>query len=493
MIGKLVRTGVKQVLKIDLRRGRGAARTLAAGNAIQASSALPPAADPESGGGEADPLRAWIEETEGAGSAASAPIGHEASGSPAPTAGESAEASHASADESGTEADPSADNDPDEAEEGQKGHQRTEAGGPATAGKAGKRRSLWSLKKKGSVGGKRFEASPTSQSPTFQSSMGGGSGGPPIQVIVDWIAEARQNDVIHHARGAIQDHFGSLENAWLAVAPFAGGYFFEIHEGGDGRSHLPTLVEELTRDSSQMLWLPSGTRLNRAVVVSVIDDIPDAAMLNEEESRKVRDSGQSPLPRTGRMQRAQRKGERVLAAGAVVSLLGILVVAGSMVFSLLAPRYVAQMKKLDAARLPIGQLALLNAVTSDRYVERLVFENGKWEPTWRSVPEITLPDGREDLRRMLPEILKREAAKSAGLPVEADPPSFSETRFEKHSEHGDETGAPSGGSGAERLDDALRRRIDAIAEGAAAPEAEMQQPQAPEAGAHETEAIPGQP
>src|SRR5690606_26127375 len=131
-------------------------------------------------------------------------------------------------------------------------------------------------------------------------------------------ADASEQDVVQHARGYIQDHFGSQENAWIATAPFMDGFFFEVHEGGDGRSHLPALVEALTDWPDQMVWLSSGSKINRAITVAIEEGKPSTIVLNEDDTSRVRASGQRPLDRGGRMRPAIRKGERVLASGATI-------------------------------------------------------------------------------------------------------------------------------------------------------------------------------
>lgn len=114
---------------------------------------------------------------------------------------------------------------------------------------------------------------------------------PPIQVLIGWIGDAARKDVIAHARGLAEDQLASLENTWISMAPFRGGFFYEIHEGGAGRAYLPGLIEQLDRDPEQILWLPAGTAINRVLTVGITDNIPYAVILTETESALVRQSG----------------------------------------------------------------------------------------------------------------------------------------------------------------------------------------------------------
>ena len=93
---------------------------------------------------------------------------------------------------------------------------------------------------------------------------------PPVQVLIGWIEESSRKDVLEHARGFASDHLETLETAWIAMEGFRGGTFFEVHEGGSGRAYLPELIEELSRDPDQVLWVPSGTKLNRVVTLSIV-------------------------------------------------------------------------------------------------------------------------------------------------------------------------------------------------------------------------------
>lgn len=242
-----------------------------------------------------------------------------------------------------------------------------------------------------------------------------GAGLPPLQVIVEWMGNAAEKDVVQHARGYIQDHFGSLENAWIATAPFMDGHFFEIHEGGDGRSHLPAIVEALTEFPDQMVWLSSGSKINRAITVSVEEGVPSTAVLNEDDTRRVRESGHPPLQCSGRMQRAVRKGERTLAAGATIAGIGFVVMGAAMIYSLMSPRFVADIDPLNDARLPINQIEAIERVTRSTYLERFVFEDGSWRPTWRAIPEIELPPDVGDARAVIEGILAGEIEARRGV------------------------------------------------------------------------------
>lgn len=246
---------------------------------------------------------------------------------------------------------------------------------------------------------------------------------PPLQTIIEWIPDAREKDVIEHARSYIQDHFGSAENAWIAAAEFRDGWFFEIHEGGAGKSHLPDLLRALTEYPDQMVWLPSGSKLNRAITVSIEDGEPVTGILSEKDTRKVWESGAEPVQRSGKMKPALRKGERTLVAGILVALAGAAILTGSMVYSLGTVRMVNEIEPLEFDVLPYAQVQAFRNIPENQYLQRFEYrselrrkdqDDGEsvsgWQPTYGSVPLLRLSEQQEqEIREMIEENVRRSS------------------------------------------------------------------------------------
>jgi len=235
-------------------------------------------------------------------------------------------------------------------------------------------------------------------------------GYPPIQVIIGWIEESSSKDVLEHARGFASDHIESLETAWIAMAEFRGGTLFEIHEGGGGYAYLPELVEGINRDPDQILWLPSGMKLNRVVTLSIVEGRPFSMMLNEADSARVRSSGQLPVERTGRMKRLVPRGTPILVFGGTLFALGFTALAASTFLSSRIDQQPIPSLSYNADNLPHGQIVTLSdALREDRWVSRILYENGIWRAEFETFDELDLPEDTRASQEIIDEAVVRDA------------------------------------------------------------------------------------
>lgn len=219
-----------------------------------------------------------------------------------------------------------------------------------------------------------------------------GRGNPPIQVIIGWIAESNRKDVIEHARGFAADHIETLASAWISVSPFRDGHIFEVHEGGSGLAYMPDIIEQLTRDPDQVVWVPSGTVLNRVLTIRIAEDHVFSTILTEAESALVRSSGQEPLQRTGRMVRLVPKGTGALATGVALATVGAVTLIGAGYYSSMINQQPLPSRTFNPENLPHSQIIRLSeGIRDDRWVSRIVFEDGQWRADFETVEDIVLP------------------------------------------------------------------------------------------------------
>lgn len=234
-------------------------------------------------------------------------------------------------------------------------------------------------------------------------------GYPPIQVLIGWIGESSRKDVLEHARGFATDHIEALDTAWITMAEFRGGTLFEVHEGGGGAAYLPEIIEELSRDPDQVIWVPSGTKLNRVVTVSIVEDRPFSMMLNEADSARVRASGQRPIERAGRMRRLRPRGTGVLVAGGTLFAVAFGALATSAFLSSRIDQQPIPSLPYSAETLPHGQIiGLSDALREDRWVSRILFENGSWRAEFETFDELTLPEDTGEAQQLIDEAVERD-------------------------------------------------------------------------------------
>lgn len=234
-------------------------------------------------------------------------------------------------------------------------------------------------------------------------------GFPPIQVLIGWIGESSRKDVLAHARGFAADHIEAIDSAWIAMAEFRGGTLFEIHEGGSGNAYLPELIEVISRDPDQVLWVPSGTKMNRVVTFSIVEGRPFSMMLNEAESARVRASGQVPVERVGRMRRLSPRGNPVLVIGATLFAVSFSALAASAFLSARVDQQPVPSLSYNAEILPHGQIvSLSDALREDRWVSRILFEDGAWRAEFETFDELVLPEDTGAAQEMIDEAVKRD-------------------------------------------------------------------------------------
>jgi hypothetical protein len=227
--------------------------------------------------------------------------------------------------------------------------------------------------------------------------------------LIGWVGESARKDVLEHARGFADDHIETLETAWVAMAEFRGGTIFEIHEGGSGQAYLPDLIEQLSRDPEQVLWVPSGTKLNRVVTLSLVDGRPFSMMLNEADSARVRGSGQEPIGRSGRMSRLSPRGTAVLVVGATLFAIALGGLSASAYLAASVNQQPLPALSYNPDNLPHGQIITLsNALRDDRWVSKIVFENGTWRADFETFDELTLPEDTGEAQRLIEEAVSRE-------------------------------------------------------------------------------------
>lgn len=234
-------------------------------------------------------------------------------------------------------------------------------------------------------------------------------GAPPIQVLIGWIGESSRKDVVEHAKGFAEDHLETLESAWVTLEPFREGWIFEIHEGGAGSAYLPEIIDQLSRDPDQVVWIPSGTALNRVMTVRISEGQVFATILTESESALVRKSGQVPLERTGRMKRLLPKGNLALALGASMAAVATISLIGTFQYSIMIDQQPLPSRSFNAETLPHSQIIrLADGISENRWVSRIIFQDGQWRADFEEVAPVILPVDDAGARSVIQDIYDQE-------------------------------------------------------------------------------------
>lgn len=220
----------------------------------------------------------------------------------------------------------------------------------------------------------------------------------PMRVEISWIEQAdTKRDAVDMAKGHIEQRFVAKDAAWYRVVPFMGGYFWEAHEGGPGKSYLDAIIDELKRNPGGEYWFPNGP--TKVVRIIMQDGKPKALVPNEQESLAIRNSGRTPLiPRSG-MTPFARRGTGVLIFGSVLSGASFLYMLGTMGFYLTVWQPGPSVRDIKIAELPSAQWSMVESTDPRTIVSKLQYSNGKWAKIERqhSIPELEreIQEGRE--------------------------------------------------------------------------------------------------
>ncbi len=202
----------------------------------------------------------------------------------------------------------------------------------------------------------------------------------PYRVVIDFLeGTLRKQDAIAFARGFIEHHFDSLTNSGYYVAPYAGGYIFEAHEGGSHRAYLPGILSALERDPSASACVQMARRVLE--VKKSTTGIYTAILLPEgtepQNPNKV-------FPEVGpKLIPFQRSGLTALMVGTSIFGVGLFCLMVSTVVYLIdaAGLLSPPLAKVDYASLPLTQWSTLKSVggqQSASYVKAVRLQNGKW-------------------------------------------------------------------------------------------------------------------
>lgn len=77
--------------------------------------------------------------------------------------------------------------------------------------------------------------------------------------------KSNYKDVVAYARGLIDKHFVAKEESFYIVKAYGDFYYYEIHEGGDGKAYLPSIMrivddfeKDCVNDDSQIASIEGG-------------------------------------------------------------------------------------------------------------------------------------------------------------------------------------------------------------------------------------------
>lgn len=206
---------------------------------------------------------------------------------------------------------------------------------------------------------------------------------PPVTVIIGFSQTGSARDAEGVAKGYVNKNF-AVDISWYAVAPFSGGYLYEVHQGGNGVSYLPEVLEVLNANTTAgVVRIPSG---NRVMQVSMREGSPVPLLLSETDSRQYLSHPENlPLP-SGKMKEAVKSGLMWVYAGVLGMSVGTVLLFGSIGYYFMSSSNEVLSKQTPPEQMPHRQWETVRRLRTDQYVSRLKFENNRWSVDFADSP-----------------------------------------------------------------------------------------------------------
>lgn len=65
----------------------------------------------------------------------------------------------------------------------------------------------------------------------------------PLQLLIGWLPKVAVKDARIYVTGLAEKHCNSIRDSGFLLVPFDNGWAYEIHEAGQGRAYLPTILK----------------------------------------------------------------------------------------------------------------------------------------------------------------------------------------------------------------------------------------------------------
>lgn len=205
-----------------------------------------------------------------------------------------------------------------------------------------------------------------------------------LHLAIGWLEPgSSRRDAVDYARGYAQKYFDSVDACWYVVMPFMDGWFYEVQEGGSGRSYLPAVAKALAAGEEDR-WVRVGTRV---MSIGLREGRPFCVLMSESDSRSLTDDTKR-LQATTPMQRVIKRGTGMLLSGTVVAFSGLLFLLATSGFYLLQQTaYIPSTREINLDLLPHLQWDRVGSVPPNLYVEKLEMAAGadRWETSVKPI------------------------------------------------------------------------------------------------------------
>lgn len=204
----------------------------------------------------------------------------------------------------------------------------------------------------------------------------------PIRVIIGFLPEVTSRDAREYAMGIAEKHFQQVGLVYFDTFEYENGYAFEVHEGGEGKAYLPSILAHFRNsgpyheDADIHAVLESATR---KIQVLRLREGLSCLVLPENSETPVSDWLHPSKPLTPALHR--QKG--LFLAGVIVFASGLLAMTATAVFFRLQGYLPAEpqlIETISTVNLPRSQWPQLEAALSrGERVKAIRYKGEKWD------------------------------------------------------------------------------------------------------------------
>lgn len=207
--------------------------------------------------------------------------------------------------------------------------------------------------------------------------------GQPIAVIIGRLEDVSKKDAIEYAKVVIEKYLDNPENSFYRVLKHEGSYFYEVHEGGEGKSYLESLIEMASASEEHKEIIISSAKRHLKVV-------SDGGFFTFH----VLPSSQRPPATEGivakkRMTPNASTGKTMLVTGISSVLMSIGMIASASVIHIMSyntyetPERIMPQEEMHKA---VAIMESFRAENPDRYISKVSFSGGSWDVQSKQVP-----------------------------------------------------------------------------------------------------------
>lgn len=189
-----------------------------------------------------------------------------------------------------------------------------------------------------------------------------------------YFSKIKKKDMEQYLVGLCRNRFDSLDSCYISMKPYRSGYLYEIHEGGEGKGCLGSVIKILEKGEVAHITTTAGTTAVEDVgvdgVISYILGLQD----EQEDSKGVAFNG--------KMTRVRKKGAGFFVFGLVFVLVGLASLSSSAYFKyIVVDKEKSLLKSTFKKVLPTTQLKELKKYewSQSKYVTQMSYKGGKWD------------------------------------------------------------------------------------------------------------------